>query len=88
MVRTKPFPLVFFWCSSFFRVCHLFRVLIAYGLVCRSIEVVTSRIALIGLEPIGGRTHGRQQDLEQNGYEYTEDLRVDRSTGAMCHPTS
>ena len=58
--------------------CRLFRVLIAYCLVCRSIEVVTSRIALIGSEPVGRRTHRRQHDLEENDYEYIEDLGDDQ----------
>ena len=46
------------------------------------------RITLIGLEPVGGRKHGWQQDLEENNYEYTEDLGDDQSIGAMSHPTS
>jgi hypothetical protein len=33
------------------------------------------------------RKHGRYQDFEENGYEYTEDLRDDQSTGAMFHTT-
>jgi hypothetical protein len=62
--------------------CRLFRVLIAYCLVCRSIEVVASRIALIGPKPVVGRICRRHQDLEANDYEYIEDLGDDQRTSA------
>ena len=65
-----------------------FGVLIAYCLVCRSIDVVASRIVLIKPEPVGGRKHRRQHDFEEIDCEYTEDLRDDQSIGATSHPTS
>ena len=58
--------------------CCLFRVLIAYCLVCRSIEVVASRIALIKPELVGGRIRERHQDLDENDYKYIEDLGDDQ----------
>jgi hypothetical protein len=45
-------------------------------------------ITLIEPEPVGGMTCERKQDLEENNYEYTEDLGDDQSTGATSHPTS
>ena len=69
---------MFYQCCLFFLCLGLFGVLIAYCLVCHSIEVVALRIALIGPEPIGARIRERHQKLEENDYKYIEDLGDDQ----------
>ena len=62
--------------------------MIAFYLVCHSIEVVASRITLAKPKLVGGRKSGRRQNFKENDYEYTEDLGDDQSTGATSYPTS
>ena len=83
------FPLVFFRCSLFFQCLIAFlEVLIAFYRVVALSEVEALRIMLSNWNPLEEGHVDGNRTLEENDYEYTEDLRVDLLIGAMSHTTS